>query len=513
MAGSSGNWFGAKGKGASAKGKVFISNKAIAKYAGVSPSNTAAIGAAKQWLHTAATTETSVIQDYLAALAQVSVQPKGMAKATPKESPPEAAAPPPTKGKPAKVNKFNDKMKGLGLPTLAASPKTTKGTITVPMGFAKEPAEATGDVYPGGLMVNKDPKSGLWNITHMGTGMTLMGGGGNKGEAQAVAESLLATGVDWTLGKDDLIATGFPSTATWKAIKSAWDDGSLLEKQSAGAQGVIDSLSYQLKDAAAGPAYAKAAKAAAKAKAAAAKLAEIAKKQSLKPPTKRELADAAKALSSAQKSRNGGAIDTAERAMRSLFRRITQKIALSPEQNSAMAYYQGNGYDNVNGLLWGASRDPVTGAIAYGGKSLSATVQSLMDASKLFGAPFDMISYRSANASHPLTAWAASVSPGDLYVNKGFDSTSFSPDFDPVKGGGNAATRLVFNIPKGARGIYFNGTSGYTDKDTGYTTEKEWLVPANSKWRVSGVSMQNGVKVVKVDLIGQGDLDGNAIWP
>jgi hypothetical protein len=200
------------------------------------------------------------------------------------------------------------------------------------------------------------------------------------------------------------------------------------------------------------------------------------------------------------------------------FWRVSQSEKAAPQssENDSMHSYQGGGYTIINQFLWGSSVGSGntlklnSSAIPdYAVKETAKKITDLMAVSKRQSAPFAFTSYRAVNADHPLTKWAYQASVGDAYLNKGFDSSSFNPLMTPINGGPTAA-RLIFDVPKDAKGLMFSGTPGYTD-NLGY--ELEWLAPANGRWAVKEVRDVGGVREVVVSLLEQRDLNGNVIWP
>lgn len=182
-------------------------------------------------------------------------------------------------------------------------------------------------------------------------------------------------------------------------------------------------------------------------------------------------------------------------------------FAMTWEEQSALSDYQASGYQALNKSLWKLNR-------AKNGKmSVASTTKAarLMELSKKLSSPFDFTSTRAVRTGHALHAWAQSVGVGDMYVNKGFDSSSLNPDISPIDGTGQLGTRVRFRVPKGAKGIYMNGVPGYPSS---HKSEVEWLVPANSSWLVSSRTVgADGVIEVVVDLVDQRDFSGATIWP
>lgn len=515
MAGHASNWF--KAGGGSAKGKVFVSNATIAKMAGIKPTDTTAMAAAKAFLagkSMPAYYSPSEVNSFITGLAGKSAQPKGLAKAAAAVAPePEMPA-----AKAPKVYEHAEILKSKGLSYLEKKPKTTKGSIPIKNTQGEE-VQLEGDLYGDtGIMVNKAQGGPGWTVTHTKTGIGLKQGLGTKKEAQLLAESLIASGVDWNKHADGSSIMADPNFTPAKQALYAASGGGLKSingpaAPTSHADYVAEDIAYKLKQAAKAPAALKANAAAAKAKAKADALAALSALKANKAPTKAELTAIAKLVSSAQDGGKGTyeSMGGPEAQLASIWQRATRgKAEPTASESKSMHHYQGSGYSSINSNLWSI---PVgeNGKLDVGG--LSAVVadhaRSLMSASIKQVAPLAFTSYRTANADHPLTKWASKVKAGDAYVNRGFDSTSFRPDFNPVAGGGAAATRLIYEVPKGARGLYFNGTPGYSDG----MGEMEWLAPANSRWAVKEVRDTNGVREVVVSLIGQRDLDGNVIYP
>lgn len=504
MAGSSGNWF--KGSGAGVKGKVFISNATIAKIAGVSTKDTAATKAAKSFLgggSGAGLLDPSVLGGYIDKLGAQSQQPKGQAKTAPTPSAPKAKKGP----KPPLPSKYAQLLKDKGLPALDERPKTTTGTVTVSSSPAGATTKATQEVPAtiygdSGLVITKSASGSGWFVTHADSGKGVAYKLGTKAEAEALAEALVASGVKLKgLDQDGAVASLKSNPQALNAIKLAnW--GQLKPKKATTADPTA-ALNAMLKEVAKQPAVA-AAKATAK------KAADQAAANANKPPTKSELKAMQKALSAGQAAK-GQELTTAAKTFAKLMKRHNAKVTPTEAEKSFLGAYQGSSYKGINTAMWKGTIDPVTHAMSFPSDAYHQNFASaLMSLSKQISAPFAFKTYRVANADHPLTAWAKNATMGMAYVNKGFDSSSLDPDFNPVAGGGATATKLIFNVPEGMKGIYLNGTPGF---HSGIPSEMEWLIPANSSWAVSKVADINGVRTVTVDLIEQFGLDGAKMWP
>jgi hypothetical protein len=156
----------------------------------------------------------------------------------------------------------------------------------------------------------------------------------------------------------------------------------------------------------------------------------------------------------------------------------------------------------------GASRNPDTGALASADPDSYAVIgkyAAMQDIITSLRSPIDMTVTRAARMGHPLYAWAKAADVGGAYVSKGFDSSSYNPN---VEVSGNDV-QIRMRVPKGSRGAALNAIF-----PNNYTTEQEWLFPANSSWVVTGKTVGPGNKIeIIVDLIDQRDFDGNVVWP
>jgi hypothetical protein len=133
-----------------------------------------------------------------------------------------------------------------------------------------------------------------------------------------------------------------------------------------------------------------------------------------------------------------------------------------------------------------------------------ALYQPMQDVLLSLKSPIDMTVTRALPSYHPMMAWAQAVDVGTTYVGMGFDSTSYNPDV-VVNG---QSLQLRMRVPAGSRGAMLNAI--YPNN---YTQEQEWLMPANSRWVVTGKEMIDGKLQVYMDLIDQRNLDGSLVYP
>jgi hypothetical protein len=149
--------------------------------------------------------------------------------------------------------------------------------------------------------------------------------------------------------------------------------------------------------------------------------------------------------------------------------------SLTPDESSALSYWQGSGYHQINSALWGGS---IKGSV----KSYIDAIDSAMSKMAI---PRNIVVVRSEGKDHSLFKQSLALDVGQKYVSKGYDATSTNPS----NSWGGGGVKLIYRVPKGTPGYYFNG-AGHSS----FQSEWELLLPRNLTWNVVGKhSTKNGV--------------------
>lgn len=182
--------------------------------------------------------------------------------------------------------------------------------------------------------------------------------------------------------------------------------------------------------------------------------------------------------------------------------------SLDSDQNNALADYQGSGYSYINRTLWMSERRD-DGSIDFGDESNTTInhLRHLQDAVSSHSAPFDIVTTRSQNMSHPLYELMNNAEIGSTYTSLGYDSSQL----DTSNNWSGGDIRVDYLVPKGAKGVYLNGINDYYSE---YPKEIEWLHPANSSWTIIAKTKDDDGRIrVALELVDQRDFDGNVIYP
>lgn len=146
--------------------------------------------------------------------------------------------------------------------------------------------------------------------------------------------------------------------------------------------------------------------------------------------------------------------------------------------HNALYGYQDGEYGSINGYLWSNGK-------SYSSGNVLTKVKSIDAAMKTHAAPFDMVVTRSKEKGSALYHFAKAAEVGGKYQSLGYDSTSTAPGWS----WGGAGVRLIYRMPKGTPGVYFNSLKGYSSS---HPSEHEWLMGRNLSWNIVGKQSSPG---------------------
>lgn len=145
---------------------------------------------------------------------------------------------------------------------------------------------------------------------------------------------------------------------------------------------------------------------------------------------------------------------------------------INSKEKEAILHYSGSGYSSINS---GLRKGSVTGSTA----THVANLDSAMAKSPL---PQDTLLYRGAGGGKSIETWSK-LQPGDHFQDSGFTSTSvrasssFASDY---------GVKLTISAPKGYPGLAMDSKLSH------YASEKEVLLPRNTRFKVTKVSKTSG---------------------
>jgi hypothetical protein len=169
---------------------------------------------------------------------------------------------------------------------------------------------------------------------------------------------------------------------------------------------------------------------------------------------------------------------------------------ISSEEGKAIEdYTSGSGdYGVVNTLLREGEQGMFPGEIKRGNE-LVGLIDSVIEKAPTLKE--GIVTYRGIWGQEALSVFT-NMKPGDTFIDSGFSSTSLNRKIAENFARSNQANGgIVLEIvnPKGSKGIFPLATRTEIVKEyVEYTSEKEWLLPRNSKFKVLSVEGKN-VKV------------------
>ncbi|RCG31977.1 hypothetical protein DQ384_05390 [Sphaerisporangium album] len=159
--------------------------------------------------------------------------------------------------------------------------------------------------------------------------------------------------------------------------------------------------------------------------------------------------------------------------------------SLSPTQDKAMRFYQSPGFALVNGQLRGLKKGEIKADVSFTDADLerarkaSTALKSAIKKAPPLVEP--MTVYRGFGANQ-----FGDLEPGQVLSDKGFVSTSITPDVGAVGKATKQATAEI-TLPEGTK-----AAAG---------SARELVLPPGSKFRVLDVSDRSGVPHVRMELI------------
>lgn len=157
---------------------------------------------------------------------------------------------------------------------------------------------------------------------------------------------------------------------------------------------------------------------------------------------------------------------------------------LSPAQDKALRFYQSPGYALMNGQLRGLNKKDIKADVSFNDADLDRAAKASRDLkSAIRKAPpltEPMTVYRGFSADQ------FDLTPGKVVTDKGFTSTSLTPDVGAVGKASRQATAEIV-LPKGAK--------------AGAGSSRELVLPPGSKFRVLDVTTRNGVPHARMELV------------
>lgn len=161
------------------------------------------------------------------------------------------------------------------------------------------------------------------------------------------------------------------------------------------------------------------------------------------------------------------------------------KNNLSPAQDKAMRFYQSPGFALMNGQLRGLDRKDIKADVSFNDADLERARKASKDLHsairKAPPLPEPMTVYRGFSADQ-----FGDLTPGQVLQDKGFVSTSLTPDVGSVGKASKPATAEI-TLPKGTKAAA--GSS------------RELVLPPGSRFRVASVTSRKGVPHVRLELI------------
>lgn len=150
---------------------------------------------------------------------------------------------------------------------------------------------------------------------------------------------------------------------------------------------------------------------------------------------------------------------------------------LETSERNAILNYSGSGYASINNKLRSSK-----------GKEVSETIKNMDKAFKKAPAlTEDLVVRRGVGSSGGVFD---KLQTGDVFQDHGFVSTSAKPG-----GGFSKSTSIHIRVPKGAKGIYMDS------KLSLHSSEREFLLPRGSKFRVTGVKTVGGKRQVQMEYL------------
>lgn len=149
----------------------------------------------------------------------------------------------------------------------------------------------------------------------------------------------------------------------------------------------------------------------------------------------------------------------------------SHKQKTTSEQDEAIAIYQDGGYQEINRAL----REGWHDELEDGQKSV---IRDLDEATKQNSLPSHSVLFRSGIPTETLKA----LKPGDVLADKAFQSTSFLSSSTEVSDIHFGKSLAEIRAPAGTKGVFVSGG------EKGYNTEKEFLLPRNTKLKFVGMN-------------------------
>lgn len=158
---------------------------------------------------------------------------------------------------------------------------------------------------------------------------------------------------------------------------------------------------------------------------------------------------------------------------------------LTPAQDKALRFYQSPGFALMNGQLRGLDKDQIKADVSFNDADLARARKASRDLKAAIknAPPLEepMTVYRGFSADQ-----FGDLKPGAKITDKGFVSTSITPDVGAVGKASKQATAEIV-LPKGAKAAA--GSS------------RELVLPPGSKFKVVDVTTRKGVPHVRMELI------------